>query len=85
MQNEQVQAQLLAAFPDAEVMVSGEGCNFAVTIVSQQFDGMSMVQEQKLVYATLSEQITSGEIHAVTIKAHTPEEWKKASELQVAQ
>lgn len=82
MQNEQVQAQLLAAFPGAEVIVSGEGCNFAVTIVSQQFDGMSMVQEQKLVYATLSEQITSGEIHAVTIKAYTPEEWQEVNKLQ---
>ena len=82
MQNEQVQAQLLAEFPGAEVMVSGEGCNFGVTIVSAQFDGMSRVQEQKLVYATLSEQIASGDIHAVTIKAYTPEEWKKMNELQ---
>ncbi|VAW88022.1 hypothetical protein MNBD_GAMMA18-439 [hydrothermal vent metagenome] len=82
MQNEQVQAQLLAAFPGAEVMVSGEGCNFAVTIVSQQFDGMSRVQEQKLVYATLSEQITRGDIHAVTIKAYTPEEWQEVNKLQ---
>jgi len=82
MQNEQVQTQLLAAFPGAEVMVSGEGCNFGVTIVSEQFDGMSRVQEQKLVYATLSEQITNGEIHAVTIKAYTPEEWQEVNKLQ---
>ncbi len=82
MQDEQVQAQLLAAFPSAEVMVSGEGCSFGVTVVSEQFDGMSMVQEQKLVYAALSEQIANGDIHAVTIKAYTPEEWKKLNELQ---
>ncbi|MCF6217450.1 MAG: BolA/IbaG family iron-sulfur metabolism protein [Gammaproteobacteria bacterium] len=75
MQNEQVQVQLLTAFPESEVLVSGEGCNFAVTIISKQFEGLSRVQEQKLVYATLSEQIASGEIHAVTIKAYTPEEW----------
>ncbi len=80
MQNEQVQAQLLTAFPGSEVQVSGEGCNFSVTIISQQFEGMSMVQEQKLVYATLSAQIASGEIHAVTIKAYTPEEWAALAE-----
>ncbi len=80
MQNEQVQAQLLTAFPGSEVLVSGEGCNFAVTIISQQFEGMSRVQEQKLVYATLSGQIASGEIHAVTIKAYTPEKWAALAE-----
>lgn len=77
MQNEQVKQQLLDAFPDSDVMVAGEGCNFQVTIVSPQFEGMTMIQEQKLVYSVLAEQIASGEIHAVTIKAHTPEEWQK--------
>ncbi len=82
MQNEQVKQQLLAAFPGSEVMVAGEGCNFQVTIVSEQFAGMSMVQEQKAVYSVLSEQITSGEIHAVSIKAYTPDEWQQVSQNQ---
>ena len=80
MQNEQVKQQLLDAFSGSEVLVAGEGCNFQVTIIAAQFEGMSMVQEQKLVYATLADQITSGEIHAVTIKAHTPDEWQKLNE-----
>ena len=80
MQNEQVKQQLLDAFPDSQVMVAGEGCNFQVTVVSAKFVGMSMIQEQKLVYATLAEQIASGEIHAVTIKAYTPDEWLKVNE-----
>ncbi len=83
MQNEQVQQQLLAAFSGSEVIVAGEGCNFEVTIISEQFEGLSMIQEQKQVFAVLSEQIASGEIHAVTIKAHTPSEWQKISALQV--
>jgi len=83
MQNDQVQQQLLDAFPSSEVLVAGEGCNFEVTIISGQFEGMSMVQEQKMVYAILADQIASGEIHAVSIKAYTPEEWEKLSKLQV--
>lgn len=83
MQNEQVQQLLLAAFPDSEIQIAGEGCNFQVTIVSAQFEGMTMVQEQKSVYAALSKQITSGEIHAVTIKAYTPDEWQKVNASQV--
>lgn len=83
MQNDQVQQQLLDAFPNSEVLVAGEGCSFEVTIISEQFEGMSMMQEQKMVYAVLAEQIASGDIHAVSIKAYTPEEWEKHSKLQV--
>ena len=36
-----------------------------------------MVKEQKMVYALLNEHIQSGAIHALTIKAYTPEEYSK--------
>jgi acid stress-induced BolA-like protein IbaG/YrbA len=34
-----------------------------------------MIAEQKMVYATLNQHIQSGAIHALTIKAYTPDEW----------
>jgi acid stress-induced BolA-like protein IbaG/YrbA len=34
-----------------------------------------MIAEQKMVYATVNEHIQSGAIHALTIKACTPDEW----------
>jgi acid stress-induced BolA-like protein IbaG/YrbA len=58
------------------VITAGEGCDFQITVVSEQFSGMSPVKKQQAVYACLTEQIASGAIHAVSIKALTPEQWQ---------
>lgn len=59
----------------AEAIISGEGCNLEVTVVSDTFEGKSMLAEQKLVYATVNHLISSGELHALGIKAFTKAEW----------
>ena len=69
---------------DSEVTVSSDGSHFDVSVVSAAFDGLSMVAKQQLVYASLGDKITSGEIHAINIKTYTPEEWKSASKLQIS-
>lgn len=84
MQPEQVKALIQAGLPDCEVMVTGDGSHFDVTVIGEVFAGMSMVNEQRMVYATMTDHITSGEIHAVNIKAYTPDEWKTASQLRVS-
>ncbi len=61
------------------VKVSGEGSHYNVIAVGQIFDGMSRVKKQQTIYGPLSEHIASGEIHALTIKAFTPEQWKRES------
>jgi len=42
-------------------------------------DGKRPVARQQAVYAPLNSYIASGEVHAVTIRAMTKEEWRKAS------
>lgn len=83
MENSEVQRLVADALPDAEVSVSGDGSHFVVTVVSPEFEGQSPVVRQKRVYATLNEQITSGALHAVTIKAYTPAQWAQAEKFQV--
>jgi acid stress-induced BolA-like protein IbaG/YrbA len=73
-----------AAIPDSEVIASGDGSHFDVTVISNAFEGQSMVAKQRLVYASLGDSITSGAIHAINIKAYTPDEWKSASKLQIS-
>ncbi len=80
MQNNEVQALIEAGLPDAEVRVSGEGCDFQAVVISPQFEGKLPVARQKLVYATLGDLITSGALHAVTIKAYTPEQWAQSGQ-----
>lgn len=75
MTPEEVQTLIEAGMPGSTVTVTGDGGKFEATVVSAEFEGKTMVQEQKMVYVTVNEEITSGALHALTIKAFTPEEW----------
>jgi acid stress-induced BolA-like protein IbaG/YrbA len=73
-----------AGLPDCQVTVTGDGSHFDAIVVGEVFDGMLPVKKQQLVYGTVTEQITSGALHALTIKTYTPAEWEKAQKLQVS-
>ena len=74
MQAEAVKALLEEQIPGADVSVDGEGCDFRVTIISDQFQGLLPVKRQQMIYAHLNPMIASGEIHAVTMVTMTPAE-----------
>ncbi|WP_027349881.1 BolA family protein [Halotalea alkalilenta] len=75
MQPQEVKARLESRIDDCEFHIQGEGCNFQVTAVSQRFEGLSPVKRQQLIYAALGDEIASGELHAVSIRTYTPEQW----------
>ncbi len=56
----------------AEV-VSDDNTHFEATVVCSDFDGKRSLQRHQMVYAALGEKI-GGEIHALSIRALTPEE-----------
>ncbi len=72
-----VKALIEKGIPDSEAIVSGEGCNLNVAVISDSFEGKTMLAEQKMVFATVNELIASGELHALGIKAYTKAEWEK--------
>lgn len=76
MQAEEVRKLVQSGLEDCEVFTSGEGCDFQIQVIGRCFEGLSPVKRQQLVYACLSEPIASGAIHAVSIKAYTPEQWQ---------
>ncbi|MCC3263949.1 BolA family iron metabolism protein IbaG, partial [Paenibacillus polymyxa] len=45
------------------------------------FSGKSRVKTQQTVYAPLMEYIADTRIHALSIKAYTPEEWQRDRKL----
>ena len=57
------------------VEVAGDGRHFEATIVSPQFRGLNKVRQHQLVYGALGERMRE-EIHALSMKTLTPEEWK---------
>jgi acid stress-induced BolA-like protein IbaG/YrbA len=77
MNTDEIQQLIEAGVPNAKAMVSGGEGKFEAIVISDSFADMSMVKEHQLVYATVKPQIASGELHALSIKAFTPEEWEK--------
>ncbi len=63
------------ALPDCRADVSVEGDQVHATVVSPVFAGETPVKKHKIVYAALNEPIASGAIHALNIRAFTPDEW----------
>lgn len=74
MTADDVKTLLENAFSTANINVEGEGAKFLVEITSDEFLGKRAVARQQMIYTVLNDQISSGEIHAVTMKLKTIEE-----------
>jgi acid stress-induced BolA-like protein IbaG/YrbA len=75
MQTETVEQLIRDGVPGAQVTVTGDGSHFDAVVVSDVFAGKSLIQKQRLVMDTVRAQIASGELHALSIKTFTPEQW----------
>jgi acid stress-induced BolA-like protein IbaG/YrbA len=74
MTPEQIQQLIAAHMPDATVQVSGGEGKYVANVTSTAFAGLTPIKRHKLVYACVNAEIVSGELHALTIVAKTPEE-----------
>lgn len=72
--NEDITKLIEASFPDADISVNGDGYKYETTVVSDKFSGMNTLKRHQAVYAAVNSAITSGELHALTITAKTPDE-----------
>lgn len=63
-----------ALYPDAIIDVAGADCNFEVYIITDHFADMNLLQRQKSVLALFKDEITSGKLHALSVKAKTQQE-----------
>jgi stress-induced morphogen len=63
---------LQRAFPDAEEVAvvdrTGGGDHFQVVVRSPRFDGLSLVDQHRLVYDALAAPLADGSIHELRIK-----------------
>ena len=69
---DQLESLLRDAFPDAEELSvadrTGGGDHFQVTLTSPRFDGLSLVEQHRLVYDALAAPLADGTIHELRIK-----------------
>jgi acid stress-induced BolA-like protein IbaG/YrbA len=75
METTTVEQLIRDGLPGAEVRVTGDGSHFDAIVVSRLFEGLTPIKKQRLVMDTVRSQIASGELHALSIKTYTPEQW----------
>ena len=75
MTSEELQTLIATGLPCDHLEVSGDGRHWYATIVSSAFDGLRLIQRHQKVYATLGTRMQTDEVHALSMKTHTPAEW----------
>jgi stress-induced morphogen len=71
---DELKQRIETALPGATVAIedtTGGGDHFRAEIVSERFEGLSRIQQHKLVYDVFGEEV-GGAIHALSIKTSTP-------------
>ena len=60
--------------PDAQIDVKdlGGGDHLEVNVISEEFSGLSLVQQHQLVYGALKNELKTETIHALALKTSTP-------------
>jgi stress-induced morphogen len=72
---QELKQRIEAALPGSEVTVedlTGGGDHFRAEVTSDRFEGMSRIDQHKLVYGVFGDEV-GGPIHALSIKTSTPD------------
>jgi BolA protein len=82
---EALQPEFIEVLDDSQAHAGHEGAksgggHFYLTVTSDQFENKSLIQRHQLVYKALGEMMKK-DIHALSIKAYTPEEKPQQQEI----
>ena len=69
-----IEQSIRAGIACTHLEVRGDGAHFDAVIVSPAFEGLTRVRQHQLVYAALGDRMRE-EIHALSMKTFSPEEW----------
>jgi stress-induced morphogen len=71
----EIEAMIAAALPGAEVEVideTGAGDHLRATVTAPQFEGLSRIDQHRLVKAAVADRFEDGQIHALSIRTTPP-------------
>lgn len=73
----QIKQIIEAGLPDCHAHVDGDGAHFEASVISSAFEAKAMLARHRLVNSVVKDHIHSGSLHALSIRAFTPEEWQR--------
>lgn len=74
MKEDEIISRVKSIYPNAVIDVAGENCSFELYIVDEAFADQNTLQRQKPILALFKNEIASGKLHALSVKARTPAE-----------
>ncbi len=74
MDEAEIRALLVDGLGECEIEMVVEGNRLSLDLVAAVFAELSRLKRQQLVNKLLSQKISSGEIHAVTMRCSSPDE-----------
>ncbi len=78
MEPREIQDLIEKALPQSKVIVEdtvGDGDHLQAIVVSNLFEGKTLLQQHQMVYNPLKETLKE-KLHALGLKTYTPEQWK---------
>jgi stress-induced morphogen len=84
METSELEALIEAEIEDAQATVTmprvhhdqqAEDAHYAAVVVSPAFEGVSLVDQHKMVYDAIGDEMTRS-VHAMEIETYTPEEYE---------
>lgn len=88
METAELEERIEAEIPDAEATVTlprvhhdqqADDAHYAAVVVSPAFEGVSLVDQHKMVYDAIGDEMTQS-VHAMEIETYTPEEYDAKDE-----
>ena len=82
---DEITAKLKATYPDARVVLedlTGGADHWSAVVVTAAFEGHTLIDRHRMVHAPLQEDLSSGRLHALTMKTYTPEQARDAGILE---
>lgn len=75
MTPEEINQIVLTELPDADLDISGDDCSFTLRVISESFAEVKPLDRQKRVLKLFQQQLKSGVLHALTVKAYTMQQF----------
>jgi stress-induced morphogen len=80
MKPTQLKQRLESLSPDTQAEVidmTGTEDHYQAVVISSAFAGKMMIEQHRMVFSLIQAEVDSGEVHALTLKTYTPDQFTK--------
>lgn len=80
MTAQQIKARIETLAPGTQAQLidlTGTQDHWQALIVSPAFNGKSLIEQHRMVFALFKSEVESNEVHALTLKTYTPEQYER--------